>query len=147
MHLQVISFLLGLTCVSLVHHNITNFFVFIVTPSNLFIFSRKENSDIPKFWINCRYSMARDRLWQPVPNTHDNTCKLKSISSLIVALGNAPFLTNFSFEHGFFHFPEHCLQGWYKIYLHYKNSWLFKWFNLIAMSILTKNLVNLTKGP
>jgi hypothetical protein len=31
-------------------------------------------------------------------------------------------------------------------YEHYKNSWFFKWSNLIATSILTKNLVHLTKG-
>jgi len=29
----------------------------------------------------------------------------------------------------------------------YKNSWLFKQSNLTTMSILIKNLVNLTEGP
>ncbi len=50
--------------------------------------------------------MARDRLWQLVPNTHDSTFKLEVLT--FATSSNPPLFANLSFEHGFFTFSNYA---------------------------------------
>jgi hypothetical protein len=55
--------------------------------------------------------MVHDKLWQPMPNTHDSTLKLEVLTFGVASI-NAPSSTTY-LKHGFFNFfnfaQKHCL--------------------------------------